>query len=264
MPHAQAFVVVHVRPLFPPQPCGSYDRMSLKALLRSKVKESRRRGASWVRLIDYARLLGSAEGQARVWTRLVHRRAVHQTTPQTAEERYPALFNLAASLRPDAKRILSFGCSTGEELVSLRRRFPWAEIVGAEINPRSRVIARRRVASDTMISVIAPKAISGSFDLIFALAVLQREPHRIEEMEVEDLSPYYPFDLFDGVVRELTARLRSGGLLCVDNAHYRVEDSSVGADLEAVGGAPRMMGLLFGRDGLRLKDALARTIFRRP
>jgi hypothetical protein len=167
--------------------------MSLKALLRSKVKAGRKRGTSWVRILDLLRLAITVEGRARLWTRVVHRGAVHQTTPHTAEERYPELFDLAASLQPDAKRLLSFGCSTGEELIASRRRFPLAEIVGAEINPRSRVIAGRRLARDALTSVVAPQVISGKFDLIFALAVLQREPHKIAEMEVKDLSSHYSF-----------------------------------------------------------------------
>lgn len=237
--------------------------MSLKSQLRSKIKASRKRGAVWVRLFDLLRLVPSSEGRWRLWTMIAHRGAVHQTTPQTAEDRYPELFDLAASLRPDARRILSFGCSTGEELLALRRRFPVAVIVGVEINPRARSIASRRMANDGFATVVAPKALSGSFDLIFALAVFQREPHMIAEMEITDLSQIYPFKRFDRTVCELTGRLGSGGLLCVANAHYRVEDSSVATDLEPVGDSPLMTGLLFGADGFRLSGATARTIFRK-
>src|SRR5690242_19616262 len=133
--------------------------MTLTARLRSKIKAARKRGARWVCLFDIARLLPSAEGRARIWTRFAHSREVHQTTPETAKERYPELFDLAASLVPEAKRILSFGCSTGEELVALRRRFPTAEIIGVEINPRSRAIAARRVASDARSTVVPPKGL---------------------------------------------------------------------------------------------------------
>src|SRR5213075_1068749 len=102
-----------------------------------------------------------------------------------------------------AGRILSFGCSTGEELISLRRRFGQAEIVGAEINRRSRRIAARRLASDIQTTVVEPTVISGEFDLIFALAVLQREPHWVEESGIEDISSHYPFATFDRTVTDL-------------------------------------------------------------
>jgi hypothetical protein len=236
--------------------------MQIRTLLRARIKAARKRGAFWVRILDVARLLPTAEGRARLWTRLVRAGEVHQTTPDTRGERYPELFDLAAVLAPDAKRILSFGCSTGEELVSLRRRFPDAEIVGVEINPHSRRIAARRVANDPRTAV-CPRADNGPFDVVFALAVLQREPHKIDEMDVRDMTPFYPFGKFDAAASRLVALLRPGGLLCVQHAHYRVEDSSAGTGLEAVAVSPLLEGRLFGPDGRRLVGASARTIFRR-
>jgi len=237
--------------------------MRLQALIRSRIKAARKRGALWARLLDVARLLPTAEGRSVLWTRLAHGREMHQTTPETAEERYPELFDLVARLAPAAKRILSFGCSTGEELAALRRRFPAAEIVGAEINSRSRRITARRIAGDPLTTVVPPDAIAGSFDLLLALAVFQREPHKIAEMQTQDLSLYYPFERFDAAVRDLAARLRTGGLLCVDNAHYRVEDSSAAAELEPIRSSPVMTGLMFGPDGRQLHGISAQTIFRK-
>jgi len=237
--------------------------MTVQTALRAKVKDARARQAGWVLLLDFLRLLASAEGRARLWMKLAHRDAVHQTSPDTFEDRYPELFDLAAQLRPDAARILSFGCSTGAELVSLRARFPDAKIVGAEINPRSRSIARRKVASDRQIRVVRPREVEGSFDLIFALAVLQREPHKIDAMGVHDLSPYYPFKQFDAAVSELAGRLEHGGLLCVDYSHYRVEDSDAAAVLQPVSKSPANRGALFGPDGRRLESPNGKTIFRK-
>jgi hypothetical protein len=68
--------------------------------------------------------------------------------------------------------------------------------------------------------------IDGSFDLLLVLAVFQCEPHKLAEMR-EDFSPYYPFECFDASVPELVTRLRTGAFLCIDNAHYRIEDGSV-------------------------------------
>lgn len=235
--------------------------MGLKAALRSTIKAERKRGALWVRLLDMARSIATSEARSVLWTRIVHRDEVHQTTPYTCEERYPALFDLAAMLALDAHRILSFGCSTGEELIALRRRFPNAEIIGAEINPRSRRIAVRRVAKDARTAVVHPRSVQGVFDLVFALAVLQREPHKIVEMAVEDLSPYYPYERFDTAVRELGGALRTGGLLCVMNAQYRVEDSSVARQFEPITSSPLMDKPLFGPDGRLLERAVAHTIF---
>src|SRR4051812_26365046 len=91
--------------------------------LKTIVKVARSRGAPWVRVLDLLRLLISEGGASRLWTHVVHRDAVHQTTPYTAEDRYPDLMDQVAVLCPTAERILSFGCSTGAELVAIRSRF---------------------------------------------------------------------------------------------------------------------------------------------
>jgi hypothetical protein len=237
--------------------------MDVRSALRSQIKKSRKRGALWVRVIDAVRPALTAEGRGQLWTKVTHGRELHQTTPYTAEDRYPELMKLTAELRPDPERILSFGCSTGEELATLRHYFPSAEIVGAEINARSRRIAVRRFASDGRIAVVPPGKVERSFDIVFALAVFQREPHKIAEMEVEDLTAHYPFERFDEAVGDLVDRLEPGGLLCVINAHYPVEAASAFAKLETVEGSPFMHPPLFGRDGRRLADPESRTIFRK-
>jgi hypothetical protein len=237
--------------------------MSLMVQIRTKVRANRKRGARWVRLLELGRLLGSAEGLSVLWTRIANGQAVHQTTPFTCDERYPELFDLAAELAPAAKRILSFGCSSGEELVSLRRRFPMAEIVGAEINGRSRRLAFRRTLRDARTSVIHPNSINGVFDIIFALAVLQREPHRVAQAGQQDLSRFYPFCKFDTAVAGLAARLTEGGLLCVMHAQYRVEDSSAADKLRPLPQSPRLAGPIFAPDGKLSEGAEARSIFRR-
>ena len=227
------------------------------------MKAERKRGALWVRLLDFARTVATAEGRSSLWTRIAHGREVHQTTAYTCEDRYPELFDLAAELAPGAKRVLSFGCSTGEELSALRARFPKARIVGAEINPRSRRIAAKRMAKDHRTQVIHPGSLTGPFDIVFALAVLQRQPDRVIEMGIDDLSSHYPFQRFEEGVEQLVGLLAPGGLLCVMNTHYRIEDSPISKRLQPVAASPFMKHPLFGRDGRRLPKAKARTMFRK-
>jgi hypothetical protein len=235
--------------------------MGIAGTLRQRVKAARRRGSGWVRAVELGRLVLTGEGRSQLWLMARHGADLHQSTPFTAEDRYPELFDLAATTQPNAARILSFGCSTGEEIAAIRARFPEAGIDGAEINPRSRRFAARRHQGDTHVRVIAPSAMADSYDIVFALAVLQREPHRIEEAGIEDLSPIYPFAKFDGAIDDLAERLSPGGLLCVANAHYRVEDSRAFATLEPVAGAPAMVEPCFARDGKRLRGTPATTMF---
>ena len=189
-----------------------------------------------------------------MWTRLRHGAAVHQTATTTFEDRYPDLFEALAERLPDNAAILSFGCSTGEELLSLRRWMPMARLTGVEINPRARRLAQARTADDPLIDVVG-RLPAGPFDAVLALAVLQREPSRIVADEVVDLGRVYPFARFEDTLTRLVARLRSGGLLAVRHAHYRVEDSAVAPQLIAVSGIASLDPPLFDRTSRRYDAA---------
>jgi hypothetical protein len=128
-------------------------------------------------------------------------------------------------------------------------------IVGAEINPRSRSIAARRFASDPLVEIGPDYSGQAPFDLIFAMAVLQFQPHVVEERGIQDLSSFYPFAKFDAEVVHLTSALRSGGLLCIMHAHYRLEDASVAKLLTPLAGAPqRRCDDLFQPNGAIYRD----------
>jgi SAM-dependent methyltransferase len=137
---------------------------------------------------------------------------IHQGSSKTGLDRYPEIFSGAAAAFPDARRILSFGCSTGEECVSLKEYFPQAEIIGTDINPLSVWQARQRYASTRLSFVRArDRALSsrGPFDIIFCLTVL-RDSRLDKESSIRDS---YPFDRFDERVRFLHSLLRPGGVL---------------------------------------------------
>jgi len=224
--------------------------------LRKHVRAGRQQGAAWARALDFGREFGSSSGRARLISRFVHGRRLQQLTEYTEPDRYPGIFNLAARQRPDAMRILSFGCSTEEEILALRSRFPAATIVGVEINARSRRIASQRFAQDPKVEVLADYAGEAPFDIVFAMAVLQFRPHLVQERAIQDLSSSYPFGRFDAEAFRLTEALRTGGLLCVMHAHYRVEDSSAADRLIPLPGAPlRTEDDLFDRSCQRYPDA---------
>ncbi len=164
---------------------------------------------------------------------------VHQTTPLTYMDRYPQIFAACRDLFADrpAIRILSFGCSTGEEVISLRRYFPDAHIVGAEINPESLALCLKQPVDDRMTFVVSdPATISqqGPFDLIFCMAVLQRTPRSVETKRMPSLKKLYPFEKFDLQVRELDAYLREGGVLVIHHTQYFFRDSSVASKYETL------------------------------
>src|SRR5687767_9417567 len=79
--------------------------------------------------------------------RWFHSASLHQTTVLTSMDRYPTVFSACRHLFAEQKeiRILSFGCSSGEEVLTLRQYFPHAYITGADINPRSLALCRKHL-----------------------------------------------------------------------------------------------------------------------
>jgi hypothetical protein len=190
-------------------------------------------------------------------------RALHQTTVLTWMDRYPRIFSACRDYfgqRYDL-RVLSFGCSTGEEVVTLRAYFPSAWIVGAEINWRSLAFCRARSVDDRTAFVYStPDAIRahGPFDAIFCMAVLQRTPHIVEAEGIASLKDVYPFEKFEQQVSELDAMLRPGGLLVVHHTQYRVRDTALGSRYTPlnVSDVPPDRLPLFDRNSVRIPDAL--------
>lgn len=174
-------------------------------------------------------LLHDRRARSELITRWTKKNAVHQYTTFTLLDRYPRHFAAAQTELSDitAPAILSFGCSSGEEVVSLRRHFPTARLVGAEINP-VQLAACAQLPADPQITFIRSThdAITelGPYDAIFCMAVLQRFPHVVEQRGIRNIAKRYPFAHFSREVKFLADQLRPGGLLVIDHCQYRVED----------------------------------------
>lgn len=192
-----------------------------------------------------------------------------QPWPQTGENRYPQLFDaLAQRLAPlPAPRILSFGCSTGEEVRALRRRLPHARITGIDINPRA--IAKARAADDHPLSgyrhAAAPDP-ADRFDAVLALAVLRHGD--LEAFQPDDCSAIMPFARFAEGVAMLDACLADGGWLAVFNAHFRFCDTPLAARYAAdpfrMTDANTPPDVIWGADNRRIHgQPYAQVLFRK-
>jgi SAM-dependent methyltransferase len=178
---------------------------------------------------------------------LILNRAVRSPLPgafqpyyYTRADRYPWLFGFAAARigsRPNL-RILSFGCSRGEEVFSLRRYFPGATIKGVDINPRNiaRGLARARavhaanVAFETAATTESEP--TNSCDAIFCLAVLCNGD--LTTSKAQRCDPVLHFAHFDRMVGDFARCLKPGGLLVLHTTNFRFCDTAVAPDFDVV------------------------------
>jgi SAM-dependent methyltransferase len=175
-----------------------------------------------------------------VLLQLLNSKNVHQTTPLTYMDRYPKIFSACRDYfdsKQDLK-ILSYGCSTGEEVLSLRKYFPTARIIGAEINKQSLAKCRKLPVDENIkfvYSSISEINKHGPYDAIFCMAVLQRKPHDIAAKKITSLKTIYPFEKFEKQVNELDKLVNPGGLLILHYTQYSIGDTYVATKYRAFG-----------------------------
>jgi SAM-dependent methyltransferase len=158
----------------------------------------------------------------------------------TRPDRYPWLFGFSATCigsRQDL-RILSFGCSRGEEVFSLRKYFPAAAIKGIDINPRNiaRCLARARAENPGNvtfeIAATTEREPTSCYDAIFCLAVLCNGD--LTTSGAQRCDPLLHFERFDRTVGDFARCLKPGGLLVLHTTNFRFCDTAVARDFAVV------------------------------
>lgn len=192
----------------------------------------------------------------------------------TAMDRYPEVFGfLERELgdRPDC-RVLSFGCSTGEEVLTLRRLLPRAHLTGIDISRGNVRAARRRVRRaglgdvDLRVGGSPGDLPPGHFDAVLAMAVLRHGD--LAGVQAERCDHRLTFARFEAAVAELAAVVREGGLLCIEHSNFRFCDTATSAAFTCVLTVPHVAfddrTPLFGPDDHRLAvPSYDEVVFRR-
>lgn len=183
-------------------------------------------------------LVSGGERREAAIARIVPQENLFQPFTTTGYDRYPEEFLVVRkALGTTDPEILSFGCSSGDELLTLRAYFPTARIHGIEANPLAARTARRRTAGDGRITVArgtdASDVVAASYDVVLALAVFR---HADLNHAPPLASPVLRFADFERTVTDLAAAVRPGGVLVIRHANFRFTDTAVAAGFELVRG----------------------------
>ena len=154
-------------------------KMLRQLKLRCRPIYSRVPGFRALRLVY--RLLRGVESRHTALLLMRPPKSLFQPYGATGTDRYPAIFQMARKLLGDGPelRIVSFGCSTGEEVFSLRRYFHQAKIAGLDINPHNIRLCRSRLRRnpdpglDFRVAASTEDEPDASCDAIFAMAVFR-------------------------------------------------------------------------------------------
>lgn len=155
-----------------------------------------------------------------------------QESTVTEFDRYPRIFRRVADYVGSLKRkprVLSFGCSSGEEVRSLDQLYvKGAVLVGVDVDPdcldRARKIPRTGRNQISIHHYEDADWRTGNYDVALALSVLCKWP---TSADLEDISSIYSFSDFSDQVSELASLLRPGGVLVVHNSSFFFEDTLV-------------------------------------
>jgi tRNA1(Val) A37 N6-methylase TrmN6 len=169
---------------------------------------------------------------------------------ETKFNRYPWAWSVIEHLKPS--KILSFGCSTGEEAVTAQVYFPDAHIHGFDTNKIVLGIAKLRYPFIHFLDAIGDH----KYDLILCNSVLCNHPANQNKSENDLMS----FSYFEGVVKVIDTMLKPGGYLMAMNTEYRIQDA---INYMPVSGVKKFTVNLFNKKGKAIEKSNF-AIWRKP
>jgi Methylase of chemotaxis methyl-accepting proteins len=204
---------------------GFYRRMeaSKYGLLRGVFKIFRA-------LVELTRILRNRRYRSEWLTQKTWRNNAIQGSTFTLIDRYPKLFEACRDYFCDVQKpqIMSFGCSTGEEVKSILTYMPTASVVGVDINKWCLRKARQfNYGSDALfINRMSPEFNKLSdLDAIFCMAVFQKTENRMDEDNSR--AHFFKFESFEQEMCLLHDKLKVGGLMIIDHTDFSFADTII-------------------------------------
>lgn len=151
--------------------------------------------------------------------------------------RYPHTFNQVRGRLEDGPdcNLLSFGCSTGEEVAFLRSLYPLALIKGIDISVGRIRHCRRTLADERTQFAVASSAEmepAGFYHAVFACAVFRHSDLSHGPPSCEGI---ISFAEFEAAIGHLVRCLRPGGYLVIRNANFRFADTARADEFDMIG-----------------------------
>lgn len=204
------------------------------------IKKFLKKSSVLVRLFHVYRMMSDARHRSIIHLKNGRVENLFQPYGSTSEDRHPELFELIKIHLSNAKdiQLLSYGCSTGEEVFTLRRYFPLACIKGIDINPYFIKICRQQLGkrSDALISFdragSAFNEPEAHYDAIFCLSVFRHG----------DLAEAYPdrcdhlisFANYEKTMTQISQCLKPGGCLVTLGSNFRFADTQCAKEFEVI------------------------------
>lgn len=178
--------------------------------------------------------LVSKDYRNNYFTVLKYRRHYHQRSSFTSYNRYPDLFSICKNYFSHEERvnILSFGCSTGEEVFTLNSYLPKAKITGVDIN---KFCLKKAVKKNNNPNISFVHSLSDdyltckNFSAIFCLAVLQHPENRDSSTKIAEK---FTFSQFEKQLIELDSKLKAGGIFFIDYCDFNFLDTIIAKKYE--------------------------------
>jgi len=146
----------------------------------------------------------------------------------TQTNRYPELFRQSQLYFENLPipEILSFGCSTGEEVFTIGEYLPNALVFGVDINAWCIKQCKKKYKNLRFVfnhSLSKEFDKSGNFDAVFCLAVFQRTENRTD---ISEKAQGLTFEQFENQIAILDEKLKSDGLFIIDHADFSFADTA--------------------------------------